>query len=311
MRLGIIGLGIMGERLLRVALDHPGVEVVAAWDPSADATERLAGLAPVAASAAEVIAASEAVYVASPPASHVAHGTAVLAARRTLFLEKPLASDVAEARAFVAAARGQRAAVNFPMASSPAAMHLRDWLRGVDAVARIDIELGFREWPRLWQRGAASWLAGRAEGGFLREVGSHFLWLAQRIGGTLAVVEGRARFPAEAASEDLVEARFTAGAVPVTLRGEVGRVAAEDTNCCTITWDGGQVRLRDWSLAERWVDGAWVGAPDAVPNARMRPVTLGGQLDKLAALVRGEATDLATLEEALGVQEAVERVLAG
>jgi hypothetical protein len=43
----------------------------------------------------------------------------------------------------------------------------------------------------------------------------------------------------------------------------------------------------------------------------MRPVTLGGQLDKLAALVRGEATDLATLEEALGVQEAVERVLAG
>ncbi len=38
----------------------------------------------------------------------------------------------------------------------------------------------------------------------------------------------------------------------------------------------------------------------------MRPVTLGGQLDKLAELSRGGSTDLATLEEALEVQEIVE-----
>ena len=272
MRLGIVGLGIMGERLLRAALDHAGTEVVAVWDPAPAAAARLAGIAPgvaMADSAAAVIAASEAVYVASPPASHIEHGRAVLAAGRALFLEKPLASDVAAARDFVAASRGQRAAVNFPMTSSPAALRLREWLSGVEAVERIEIELGFAAWPRSWQRGAASWLSGRAEGGFLREVGSHFLFLAQRIGGPLALVEGRARYPAEGVSEDRAEARLTAGSVPVTLHGKVGRTTADDTNACTITWAGGRVRLRDWSFAERWVNGAWAADPKAMPNERI------------------------------------------
>ena len=43
----------------------------------------------------------------------------------------------------------------------------------------------------------------------------------------------------------------------------------------------------------------------------MRPLVLKGQLDKLAALTRGETTDLATLREALEVQEVVEAILAG
>lgn len=313
MRLGIVGLGIMGERLLRAALDHAGTQVAAVWDPDPRAAQRLAGIAPglAMASSAAVIAASEAVYVASPPASHVAHGRAVLEAGRALFLEKPLASELGEARGFVAEARGARAAVNFPMASSPAALRLREWLAGAPSIQGIEIEMGFATWPRAWQRGAASWLAGRAEGGFLREVGSHFLFLAQRVGGPLALVEGRARFPAEGASEDRVEARLTAGGVPVTLRGEVGRTAADDTNRCTIAWEGRRVRLRDWSFAERWQDGAWVPDPDAMPNERMRPVTLARQLDQLVALTRGEETRLATLGEALGVMEAVEAILAG
>ena len=42
----------------------------------------------------------------------------------------------------------------------------------------------------------------------------------------------------------------------------------------------------------------------------MRPLVLKGQLDQLAALTRGETTDLATLREAPEVQEVVEAILA-
>jgi hypothetical protein len=42
----------------------------------------------------------------------------------------------------------------------------------------------------------------------------------------------------------------------------------------------------------------------------MRPMTLRGQMDKLAALTRGEPQGLATLREALEVQRIVEAVLA-
>ena len=73
----------------------------------------------------------------------------------------------------------------------------------------------------------------------------------------------------------------------------------------------GAIRLRNWSLAERQgAGGDWAQAPDALPNEKMRPITLRRQMDKLAALTRGEAQDLATLREALEVQQVVEAILA-
>ncbi len=308
MRLGVIGLGIMGERLLRVAHAR-GDAVAALWDPSEAARARGAGLGPVVGSAAEVIAASDAVYVASPPASHVHHGRAALAAGRALLLEKPLAADPGEAREFVRWAAGKRAAVNFPMASSPAVAQLRAWQPGIGAPRSLTVTVAFREWPRAWQSAAAPWLDGAEEGGFTREIVSHFLFLARRLLGRLALHDAFVTRPDPARAERGLAARLSAGGVPVTLAGGVGRTDAEDTNLFTVRGERGAIRLRDWSLAERQEGEAWLAAPDALPNPRMRPVTLGGQLDKLAALVRGEATDLATLEEALEVQEIVEGML--
>ncbi|MFC7551163.1 hypothetical protein ACFQU7_00945 [Pseudoroseomonas wenyumeiae] len=95
------------------------------------------------------------------------------------------------------------------------------------------------------------------------------------------------------------------------LSGSVGRIAEDEANGWTLTAAGGSIRLRNWSLAERLgADGTWHMAPDAIPNDRMRPMTLRGQMDKLAALTRGEPQGLATLREALEVQRIVEAVLA-
>jgi predicted dehydrogenase len=96
--------------------------------------------------------------------------------------------------------------------------------------------------------------------------------------------------------------------VPVTLRGGVGTTAAEDSNRWTLN---DAIRLRDWSIAERRApDGVWAEAPDAMPNERMRPLVLKRQLAGVAAMTRGEAHPLATLREALEVQEVVEAILA-
>ena len=72
----------------------------------------------------------------------------------------------------------------------------------------------------------------------------------------------------------------------------------------------GAIRLRDWSFAERrGADGTWSAAPDALPNERMRPMVLKKQLDGVAAMTRGDTHHLATLREALEVQEVVEAIL--
>jgi predicted dehydrogenase len=312
--LGIIGFGIMGERLLRAALGHAPecVTPIGVWDPAAEAAARLAAVAPAVpllASAAAVIEACDCLYVAASPAAHVPLAEAALAAGRAVFLEKPLATDLAAARGFVARAEasGARAAVNYPMASSPAVAQLAAWRQALVPEA-LAIEIGFATWPRGWQQGAAGWLARRAEGGFTREVVSHFLFLTHRQLGPLALQEARVRFPPGDGAETAMEARLTAGGVPVTLSGGVGTTPKDDHNLWTLN---DAIRLRDWSFAERrGADGGWAEAPDAMPNARMRPLVLRQQLAGVAAMTRGAPHSLATLREALEVQEIVEAILA-
>ncbi|PZW48637.1 putative dehydrogenase [Humitalea rosea] len=312
--LGIIGFGIMGERLLRAALGHAtdAVTPVGVWDPAPEAAARLAGISgavPMLASVEAVIAACECLYIAAPPAAHIPLAEAALAAGRAVFLEKPLATDLAAARAFVARAEasGARAAVNFPMASSPAVAQLARWQSELTPEA-LAIEVGFATWPRGWQQDAASWLALRAEGGFTREVVSHFLFLTRRRLGPLTLVEAATTYPAGQGAETAIRARLTAGGVPVTLTGGVGTTEQDDHNTWTLN---GAIRLRDWSFAEQaGADGTWTQAPDAVPNERMRPMVLRGQLHGVAAMTRRTPHPLATLREALEVQEIVEAILA-
>jgi predicted dehydrogenase len=317
-KLGIIGFGIMGERLLRAALAHdPSVVTLSGiFDPSPDAPRRLRAIRPdlkAFASAEALIAASDCLHIASPPGNHLAQLKLISDAGKAALCEKPLAIDVAAATAAVEALKSAklRAGVNFPFASSLAVEQLARWRQEgfVGDLERIEIALGFAAWPRGWQMDAVTWLDGRAEGGFVREVASHFLFLALRMGGPLQLVSATTAYPVADQSERSVAAKLLAGRVPVSLIGAVGLTQVDDENTCTITGALGRIRLRNWSIAERDIGGTWQAPSDAVPNEVARPHVLARQLDKLAALTRGEATTLATLDEALAVQTVVEAIL--
>lgn len=316
-KLGVIGTGIMGERMLRAALEHAGniATIAGVWDPSEAARGRIGAGLPnlaIARSADALIAASDCVYIASPPASHIALASTVLAAGKAVFCEKPLAADLAAAEAFVAAAKGQRAAVNFPMATSFSAEHMQTWLASgvIGTPQSLTIEVAFANWPRGWQQGAVGWLDGRAEGGFTREVVSHFLFLTGRLLGPITLGTHQADFPIADRSERAVAATLSAGGIPLTLTGAVGTTAKDDHNLMTLTGTNGTIRIRDWAIAEQLVNGAWQPAADAMPQDQARPLGLTRQLAGVAAMVRREDHPLATLEEALAVQKIVEGILA-
>ena len=316
--IGVIGAGIMGERLLNaIRQQEPGLlRACGIWDPAPAAMQRMERTfpdVPRLADAASVIAASDCVYIASPPASHLPHARAALQAGKSVFCEKPLAVDVADARAFVAQA-GNRGAVNFPFASSPAVATLRSWIAAgrVGTPQRLSIEVGFARWPRPWQADAAGWLDKPMQGGFTREVVSHFLFLARRLVGPLRGLAGKASFPEAGKSERRIAATLRAGDLPVTLSGAVGETAKDDHNIWLLEGDRGAVRLCDWSTAQRRMpDGTWQQAADALPQEQARPLALKRQLEGVVQLARGEPHHLATFAEALDVQEAVEGILAG
>jgi predicted dehydrogenase len=316
--IGIIGAGIMGERLLYAIRqqDRGLLQACGIWDPAPAAMQRMKNAFPDVArlaDAAAVIAASDCVYIASPPASHLPHARAALAAGKSVFCEKPLAVDVADARAFVAQA-GDRGAVNFPFASSPAVAAIKSWIETgtIGTPQRIEIEVGFATWPRPWQADAASWLDKPMQGGFTREVVSHFLFLSRRLVGPLHGLTGKAFFPDAGKSERRITAKLQAGDLPVTLTGAVGETAKDDHTVSMLEGDRGAVRLCDWSIAQRRMpDGTWQQAADALPQEQARPLALKRQLEGVIKLTRGEPHHLATLADALNVQETVEAILAG
>jgi predicted dehydrogenase len=308
----------MGERLLRAALRHDPKQVVVSgiYDPSPTAAARLAKIDPALTaypSAAAVIAASDCLHIASPPGSHMAYLADCARAGKAALCEKPLATDVVGAKAALPdlVAANLRAAVNFPFASSPAVDQLVDWINAgaIGDPVRVDVDLAFMTWPRAWQMDAAVWLDAPAEGGFTREVASHFLFLTHRFFGPLRVMSADCQSPEAGKSERFVRADLLAGETPVRLTGGVGITAVDDHNTWTLTGTTGRVRLRDWSFAERETTGGWVGPADAMPNEKARPLVLARQLDKIAAMTRGEATDLATLTEALDVASVIETIV--
>lgn len=319
-RLGIIGCGIMGERIIRAtrAQDPALIGLSALWDPDPAARERLLAEMPdlpFMDDAADVVAASETVYIASPPATHLGHARMALEAGRAVFTEKPLSVSLPESRAFLdlVNSSGRPAAVNFILASAPSVDSIRAWLADgvIGTPQRLEIAARFAQWPRAWQMDAESWLARRAEGGFTREVVSHFLFLARRLAGPLELGSAQTVYPGGDMAETAIEAEMTAGGLPLRVTGDVGKVEDADHNLWVLHGSKGTIRIRDWSHAERLTaDGAWAGDPDAPSHEVARPLILKRQVEKLARMTRGQDHDLASVEEALDVQQAVEGILA-
>jgi predicted dehydrogenase len=316
-KLGVLGFGIMGERMVRACLDQApvGIEIAAVWDPSSDAIARLKAelpAVPVADNIDAVLAQSDCIYIASPPDSHLDHARAAFKAGKAVLCEKPLSADIDDSRRFAVEAARQSAGVNFVFASSPAVAQLRAWIEegAVGTPEQLDIDVAFASWPRPWQMEAEGWLSKRPMGGFTREVISHFLFLSRRLVGPLALLSHDVTYPDNESAETALTAKLRAGGVPITLTGGVGTTEKPDHNLWVLRGDQGSIRLRDWSVAERLAnDGSWHEAPGAMANEDARPLVLKGQLEKVIALVAEQPQSLATVEEALEVQEIVETLL--
>jgi len=310
----IIGLGIMGRRLLDNLVFHPGFEPVALWDPSSDSCAKAREVAPgvpIVDSAEAAIAAADVVYLACPPVPRKAYALAAAGAGKTVFLEKPLGVDIAESEDLVKRLAGTRAAVNFTQASSVGFEVLRNAIAGGETgdVLGIDIVVTYPAWPRAWQVDA-DWLRFKAEGGYTREVISHFLFLSERFLAPLTLKWARPSYPADPAlCESEILARLeTADGRPVSVIGTVGG-AQPDRQEVTVKAAKTSFRFTEFYQLWKSSGGDWAAAYEFPADPRRS--SLQRQLDELDKLVRGENSLLATPEEALRVQVLVEGMLAG
>lgn len=316
----VIGLGVIGRRMLEQTRMRGDFEIIGAWDTSEDAREAAARDFPgtaIAGGAAAAVAdpRTEVVYIGTPPAHHRHY--ALLAARlgRKVFCEKPLAVDVAEGERLVSEIDGMRVpnAVNFVFASAPAARRMAALLAEgtIGAPVAVDTRLFFSRWPRDWQA-SAQWLRLRAEGGFVREVFSHFVYLMFDLFGVCEARSALIDWPADPKlCERSALAQLDCGGLPATLTASAGGGGPDEVSF-VVRGERGAVRLDNWhalSIADgdRWVP---VEVPHA-PHPDLRIAAYQAQLDSLALFARGGPHRLPDMARALAVQRVVETILRG
>lgn len=309
-RLGIVGLGAMGAEMLGAAAPHPDFSVRLAADLSHATVARHRAAHPDVAfttDPAEVLDSTEldAVYVATPPVHHADLAVAALRSGKAVFCEKPLAISLEDGRRMLAAAEesGLATAINYSLSDRNATLELERAIAAGEPgrITGVEVRLRFPQWPRAFQADA-TWLAGRTQGGFLREVFSHFAYLTDRLLGELAPVHLDVTYGEDPDGSELAaHGLLRAGGVPVQVSG-LSDVVGPELYEWTLWGSERSYQLRNWTRLFRHDGGDW--SPVELPAESGSEAT---RLARFAAAARGGKPEhLADFAAALRVQRVVE-----
>ena len=313
-KVAIIGLGIMGRRMLKHMRLHENYQPDYLWDPDENSCQEAIkqdSISQIMNSANHAIQAADLVYLACPPVVRKAYALEAAASGKALFLEKPFGINIEDSKDLIKQLEVYDipVAVNFTQAAGVA---LTDLLKAknrgdMGVLLGVDIVVTYPAWPRQWQR-EADWLRFRIEGGMTREVISHFLFFSERVLGPLKVIWANTTFPEDASlCETEVLARLeTVEGYPVNILASVGGVQP-DRQEFTVK---GSIKSR--RISEFYKDAESDGE-EFIPLRKEpedpRAISLKGQLDDLSLNIKGLPNRLATINEALRVQILVEDIL--
>ena len=256
-KLAVIGLGNMGRNMIHRLVPRYAeqLELVALCDSSEEnlrrESEAVGGAPKLYTDYRTLLAETEAdlVYIAVPPSMH--YEAVKLAFERSIhvFCEKPLANSLEEAKEMVELAEqsGRLNVVHFSFPLEPAVLKFRELIAqgAAGEIQRADLYLEFPSWPRAWQQN--DWIGTRREGGYLLEVGIHWINMIQQIFGPIVAVNSQVQFPAD---ENLCETVTTAilrleSGLEIHLSG-TDRRKGEERVSLVIQGSTGTVALENW-----------------------------------------------------------------
>lgn len=313
-KVAIIGLGIMGRRMLAHMRIHKKFEPDYLWDPDQSACQKANVIDPksyIMDSGSEAIRKADLVYLACPPSVREPYAFEAASAGKALFLEKPFGINIEDSARLMARLKsfGVPVAVNFTQASGTALTDLLDAKKRGEMgdLLGVDIVVTYPNWPRQWQKDA-DWLRFRAEGGMTREVISHFLFFSERVLGPLSILSAHTTYPDDPSlCETGVLARLVSEKKQeVSILATVGG-AQPDRQEVTVKGTKTSRRVTDFhrdSISEGR-DFTSLREPPEDPRA----TSLKAQLDDLSLHLASKPNRLATMEEAFRVQTLVEGLL--
>lgn len=251
--IGIIGTGIVGERIIKQLQQEKQVEIKMVYDQQAERLEEISEAYGIpAARSVEDVLHSEVnwVYIATPPAFHSEIAELAASAGINILCEKPLAHDVEDGEAMVKSVADNRVqtAMHFPLMYKPEIREMAKRIKNgqIGKVVRIELQTFFPDWPRLWQQNP--WIASRSQGGFVREVFPHYFQLMNRLFGELSFTSHHITYPedAEKCETGLIAHGLTQEQIPFLLTGISG-IGQQENLQFKIYGETGVLTLENWS----------------------------------------------------------------
>ena len=313
-KVAIIGLGIMGRRMLEHMRKHEKFEPNFLWDPDKSACEKAIEIdaeAKIMDSPEEAIDAADLVYLACPPKVREAYAIDTVQKGKALFLEKPLGIDVEHSKKFIERLKNFNVplAVNFTQA---AGLALNDLLHAKSneefgEMVGVDIIVTYPKWPREWQK-EADWLRFKSEGGMTREVISHFLFFSERVLGLLELKWAKVVYPKDdlLCETDVLARLETKDGKCVNILASVGGVQPDRQE---MTIRGTKTSRRVSEFYKDFESDGGEFLPLREEPKDPRAVSLKAQLDHLFLNYKGMPNQLASLDEAYRVQTLIEAIL--
>lgn len=311
-KVGVIGLGAIGERLIQGFNANSQTKVTAVVDTDKErATKMAEKLEDINwySNHKEMLAEEklDLVYVAVPPKFHHAVTMDVIEKGIHVLCEKPLANSIEEAKEMYEKADSVDIihAMDFPLNySSPANTFDRLIKDGyIGKLRKLELSLNFPNWPRLWQQN--DWVAGREQGGFVLEVGVHFIQLTQRIFGSITHLNSQLELPEDQTKCEtgLIASLELEDGTPFLING-ISQIAGGERIAYTAYGTDGTLSLVDWGKLEAGKLGEEIQPIDVETEESN---TL---IDNLVAAIAGKESRLYTFKDGYEAQVILEKLRA-
>lgn len=308
---GIIGAGVVGERLINAINRHPQGNIKGIYDVNTERLEEMSSKydIPTVKSYKELLEDKDIdiIYLAVPPKYHHPIAMDIIKSNKHFLCEKPLANSSEEAREMYEGVEKNKVvnAMNFPTVYTTAFKKLKTLLDEgfIGDLLRIELQGYFTYWPRLWQQN--NWIASREQGGFVREVFTHFVQMIQRLFGEMSSITSFIEYPEDRTmSETGIIARANLkNNIPVLLNG-FSNVGMKEDLSFTIYGTEGSISIVNWG--ELWISKKDSKKEKLDLEHNDHLVEL---LEEFFKAINGEKANLVTFKDGYEAQKVIEKLL--
>lgn len=310
LKIGIIGAGAAAERIINASMNHSDIKIHGVYDKDTDRLMQISrnywldGYS----SYEKILEDPEIdiIYLATPPKFHYPLGVDIFKSDKHFICEKPLANSNREVQKMLSLANVEDRlyAMNFPIIYGPAYKKIKELLDDgyIGKLRRIEFQAYFPEWPRSWQQN--SWIKSRNQGGFTREVVTHYVQLMQRLFGDIKNIESYVKYPDDPElSEKSLLAKADIDGVEVLFNCLADVGISEDLNF-NIIGSKGAISLKNW-------EELWLSRKDSrIKKIKLKKNdSLVNLLDNIHRGVIGEECDIVDFKEGAKTHYVIEKLL--